>query len=1120
MSGDIIGNTPCVVPNWGMTELYVKSNGKYLKRYQMNGTLVDSIPGSVIGTGSNAMRYFEVSGKKYLSVYTYGSGNEFVRTVDITSGLASATFIGASPTLGSTSNGNGTGDVALKVNGDNTVNVYVLGTNNGIGAYKVNPANYGTADRFYLVSRKAGNLVWILNGATGDSLGRLDTTGLAAIASGTLGINDADVSTDGVIYACNLTANATTSAFKVYKWKDESSTPTLAFSYTGLAYRFGDKFTVTGSTANSTVAIWAVSAGNPKVVKFTTADSGKTFTPNEITLTGFFPTGAAGPSVCPNLTGTEFYVKAGGDYVKHYQANGTFIDSLSGGVVGTGANAIRYFELSTKKFLAVFTYGGGNEFARIVEVTNGLPLAVSLGTTPSLGTNANGNGTGDVSLKMNGDGTANVSVLSTNNGIGTYTFTPPAKVANPTFAPVAGTYYAPFKMVLSTTTLNAKIYYTLSGATPDSISGTLYADSVAISDTLTTVKAIAYANGMTPSDIVTAVYQIIVVPASTPLYTVWAKTQAAGTLPRSWIPSGNYERGAAYGKVGGNDRWYVVARSGGPHIEVYSAMKGDSVRSLWPTASVTGGTFPLNFVGVSQDGVILVCNMTTDVSSSAFKVYSLNTEDSIRTAVINYTNGSLTSGRMGDAISVYGKASDNTLTIFAAVSGKDKVVKFTTADNGATFTPTVITLSNGVLGTVPSVALASDNTLYVKSYGKQVYHYTAAGTLVDSLTSAVIGTDVTNIKYYERLSKKYLLCYSPNDGLPYTDERLTLVDITDPVVPYPAFTAPSIGNVANGNGTGAVDLMSLPGNDFVVFILGTNNGIAAYTNNPSIAVTTLDTLFYGTTKNLLKNPYGPGYICGTNGYGDLGKYQRFDFANGDKLYGFTFFFGYKSIVGSPDTIKLVVKPKTGGGAPGATVASSIITTDQIDLTNGNTVLLNTPITVTGPMFIGFEFKTTWNDTVAVYSDKNGEGDNAVRVWEMFNDSTYNDFNGILLPSFSWNIDVDLWIAAHYKKNITTSVTNVGTVPQKYSLEQNYPNPFNPTTTIQFNLPMGSRVTLDVYNLLGQRVAELVDGQLQAGTHTVLFNANRFSTGVYFYRIEAKGVDGTQFRTVKKLLLLK
>ncbi|MEJ2196004.1 MAG: T9SS type A sorting domain-containing protein [Ignavibacteriaceae bacterium] len=89
------------------------------------------------------------------------------------------------------------------------------------------------------------------------------------------------------------------------------------------------------------------------------------------------------------------------------------------------------------------------------------------------------------------------------------------------------------------------------------------------------------------------------------------------------------------------------------------------------------------------------------------------------------------------------------------------------------------------------------------------------------------------------------------------------------------------------------------------------------------------------------------------------------------------------------------------------------------------------------------------------------------------------------------------------------------VPTVYSLSQNYPNPFNPSTTIKFGLPQAGNVSLVVYDILGGKVAELINSELVAGYHTINFNASKLSSGVYFYRIQAG-----DFVSVKKLMLLK
>jgi hypothetical protein len=99
--------------------------------------------------------------------------------------------------------------------------------------------------------------------------------------------------------------------------------------------------------------------------------------------------------------------------------------------------------------------------------------------------------------------------------------------------------------------------------------------------------------------------------------------------------------------------------------------------------------------------------------------------------------------------------------------------------------------------------------------------------------------------------------------------------------------------------------------------------------------------------------------------------------------------------------------------------------------------------------------------------------------------------------------------------ITGIASSNSSVPTKLGLSQNYPNPFNPSTKIEFDIPVGGTVTLKVYNILGQEVASLVNGYRSAGHYTTQFDASRFSTGVYVYRLQSASNVMT-----KRMVLLK
>ena len=111
-------------------------------------------------------------------------------------------------------------------------------------------------------------------------------------------------------------------------------------------------------------------------------------------------------------------------------------------------------------------------------------------------------------------------------------------------------------------------------------------------------------------------------------------------------------------------------------------------------------------------------------------------------------------------------------------------------------------------------------------------------------------------------------------------------------------------------------------------------------------------------------------------------------------------------------------------------------------------------------------------------------------------------------------------AAIYSNEIEVIV-----IPTEYILYQNYPNPFNPSTVIKYAIPFDSKVTLEVYNITGERIGQLVNEDQSAGYYSVNFNSSSFkrsiSSGVYFYRIIASNkVDGSSFTTIKKMAMLK
>jgi hypothetical protein len=109
--------------------------------------------------------------------------------------------------------------------------------------------------------------------------------------------------------------------------------------------------------------------------------------------------------------------------------------------------------------------------------------------------------------------------------------------------------------------------------------------------------------------------------------------------------------------------------------------------------------------------------------------------------------------------------------------------------------------------------------------------------------------------------------------------------------------------------------------------------------------------------------------------------------------------------------------------------------------------------------------------------------------------------------------------------LTIKLIGNGQLPTEFALNQNYPNPFNPTTNIRYALPIDSKLTMEVYNVLGQRVRTLVNTDMVAGYHEVEWNGRgnegqQLASGVYFLQMAAKGANGKSFSDIRKLMLLK
>jgi hypothetical protein len=215
------------------------------------------------------------------------------------------------------------------------------------------------------------------------------------------------------------------------------------------------------------------------------------------------------------------------------------------------------------------------------------------------------------------------------------------------------------------------------------------------------------------------------------------------------------------------------------------------------------------------------------------------------------------------------------------------------------------------------------------------------------------------------------------------------------------------------------------------------------------------------------------------------------------------------------TFDIVMYDGTGGGVPGAEIAIVTGVTATLippwpDIAFYSYDISTMPAVTSGSVYIGIKYDPSLNTTQ--YSCADESVSTPLHPGYVYNGSSWNTIE-TLFPGYR---------ALGYRtlgSSDPTTVVELG-APAFYSLEQNYPNPFNPSTKIVFNLATDSKVTLKIFDVLGQEMTEIVSSKLNAGRHEYTFDASQFNSGVYFYRIDVEGNDGSSFSKVKKMLLTK
>jgi hypothetical protein len=514
-----------------------------------------------------------------------------------------------------------------------------------------------------------------------------------------------------------------------------------------------------------------------------------------------------------------------------------------------------------------------------------------------------------------------------------------------------------------------------------------------------------------------------------PVFTVFERSRATDNLP-TWFGTST-ERGIAWGKVSDGtravvDRLLVPSRNGGTKVMIMDDSTGVDLGEL-VTTGISGGALPINDVEITSDGKILAANVTTNVSTGAFKVYMWNSLDAVPVNIIEYTGAN--ADRLGDNFTVTGSFSDGTAAIYAAnaTTAAGRVYKWTMTGGVFNATPEIITFSEGSSNSAASVAPLPDGSFYFNALGMSPKKYSAAGTLLGTIPSGIVPIGSSTIKYIgtvDTLEYFATFQYSTSATI-YALGKIVAVPVNNIEGAFIFGVTPSLGGTSSG-GLGDIAVRMNSDGTANIYVLASNNGFGAYRTNYVIPV---------------------------------------------ELTSFAADVNDRSVILNWSTA--------------TEVNTSLF---QVERTETDNLNWSAVADVKA-------FGTTTEKKDYSFTDKNlNSGKYLYRLRIV-------DFDG----SYEYSPAVEAEIG----------------VPVEFSMSQNYPNPFNPSTRINYQVPVDANVTIELFDVTGQKVATFVNQDLKAGYHTLEVSGLRLASGMYIYRMIAVSAEtGMNFMDVKKMMMLK
>ena len=987
----------------------------------------------------------------------------------------------------------------------------------------------GGNDLFFVVTRNAdlgGKQIIYYNALTGDSLGQLDNTG---IVGGVAIVNDVEVSSDGKIFVANMTTNASADAFKVYRYDSISAAPVEVISYNAAAERLGDKFTVSGSTADNSIIIWVAdgNANSGLVHKFTTTDNGNTFTPSTVDIGS--PATASSVAIGP-LSGESFYWNSHGNNASKYDNTGTLVGTIPGTALGTSGSAIRFMNLfSGSEFIAANNLLTTSNNATILKVPGGDPtLATAFGVTPVLGATSAG-GLGDVSVQKVSDYIYNVYVLATNNGFGAYQVDLRTPLAGDFYIGSAGTgpggsdpQFATLRdafEVLNNSVFTGDCNFYITSDILETFTPAVgYGLGLAINPEPYTVTFKPY-TGVQP--VVTLAYPtdgtsgpsgalIIGVPMDNNI--AWADLRATknividgsntvgGTTRDLTIECATTAQRNAFPLTIVGDVSETVVKN----TNIYYKAQGVStsgnlfVSAIQLRSRSNSGVdfvphnilFENNHISANFDGVVQ--------SAQGYGTYQSGTPVPVLLPYnITLKNNLIEGKRRAVALYLAGShdiiGNELILNQDIAANTTNEAIYAVNVLNGS-----VINIYNNRISKISSMTNAANNgntAISIETFGTyNIYNNMIYGFELTAANPVAYLRGINNSSASATLNLNFNSIYLDN-----------LADVGTGTVTYQGML------LSDGTNQLANNIVVSAEPDFASYCIyrsGTAGTVASDYNVFYPADPTNGNVGYwdaAATKSLTDWQTASGQDANS-------KSKQVFFVSTTDLHLTGSSNGDFDLAGTPiagittdidgDTRSLTDPYK--GADEASNPVPVELTAFSASYTNGSVLLKWTTATEINNQ--GFEIQRKSVGDFATFGFVKGNGTTTQVQSYSFTDNEVN--NG----TYSYRLkQVDFDGTFTYSNVIEVEITS----PLTFSLSQNYPNPFNPTTKINYTVPFDSKVTIAVYSITGELVTELVNNNFAAGSYSVDFNGSNLASGMYIYKMTAGS-----FTQINKMMLMK